>query len=131
MIGAERDLVDRKLVRYTPEVVVAIPSEEARRYAREYRRAITDGSLKIRTAAEWSAANAPAAPPEPEPEPPAPGDEPEPEEPAPAPEPEPEPEPLTTRKSYSTRQARLSQPVTADEPPDKDEAPDANYESRR
>jgi hypothetical protein len=96
MIGAERDLVDRKLVRYTPEVVVAIPSEEARRYAREYRRAITDGSLTVRTAAEWITQN-----------------------------------PDRTRETISPRQARLSQPVTADDPPDKDEAQDASYESRR
>jgi hypothetical protein len=97
MIGAERDLTDRKLVRYFPELVVAIPRDEARKYAREYRRAIADGSLEERTAAEWTAQN---------------------------------PTP-TTYDSHHPRQARLSTPVTADEPPDKDEAADAHYESRR
>lgn len=94
MIGAERDLADRRVVRYTPDLVVAIPHEEARRYAREYRRAIDDGSLSVRTAAEWMTQN--------------------------------------PDRSDSPRQARLSTPPTADDPPDKDEAPtDVSYESRR
>lgn len=120
MIGASRDLSDRKLVHYSPDVIVAIPHEEARKYAREYRRAISDGSLRERTAAEWAAQNAASDP--------APVDAAEPE---PTPDPPSEPEPLTTRKDFTMRQARLS-PTTADDPPDKDEAPDhAHHESRR
>ena len=53
LIGAERDAADRTVIHYHPEVVVAIPTDEARRYAREYRRAIADGSVKERTAADW------------------------------------------------------------------------------
>jgi hypothetical protein len=74
MIGAERDLIDRKAIRYMPELVVAIPTAEARRYAREYRRAIDNGSVTVRTADDWIAQQ---APPEPTPAEPA---EPEPAE---------------------------------------------------
>jgi hypothetical protein len=132
MIGASRDLSDRKLVHYTPEIIVGIPHEEARKYAREYRRAISDGSLKERTAAEWAAQNDLPAEPAPEPvlEP----------EPAAEPDPEPDsdpviarsPEPETTRKDFTMRQARLSTPMKADDLPDKDEAPsNADHQSRR
>jgi hypothetical protein len=53
LIGAERDLTDRTEIHYRPEVIVGIPTAEARQYAREYRRAISDGSVLQRTAEDW------------------------------------------------------------------------------
>lgn len=107
MIGAERDLNDRRVVRYTPDVVVAISHEEARKYAREYRRAIDDGSLKLRTAAEWATQNPP---------------------PAPAATPAPE-----TPKTSTEAGAPLPTSLKADDPPEapKDHARHAHHESRR
>jgi hypothetical protein len=55
LIGADRDLTNRRLVRYMPKMIVAIPRAEATKYAREYRRAIADGSVKEQTAAAWLA----------------------------------------------------------------------------
>ncbi len=106
MIGAERDLTDRTLVHYTPEVVVAISREEARKYAREYRRAIDSGSLKVRTAAEWMTQNPP---------------------PAPAALPAPQ-----TPETSTEAGAPLPTSLKADDPPEpKDHARHAHHESRR
>ena len=60
LIGAERDLIDPTEIRYTPEVIVAIPTSEVAKYAREYRRAIADGSVRERTEAEWRAQQTPS-----------------------------------------------------------------------
>ncbi len=53
LIGADRDPANRRKVRYNPKQIVALPHEEATRYAREYARAIEDGSLTQHTADEW------------------------------------------------------------------------------
>lgn len=53
LIGADRDPANRRKVRYNPKQIVAVPNEEAQRYAREYARAIADGSLTQHTAGEW------------------------------------------------------------------------------
>jgi len=55
LIGADRDAVERKKIRYRSKEIVAIPEGEARRYAREYARAIQEGELVARTADEWQA----------------------------------------------------------------------------
>jgi hypothetical protein len=59
LIGAARDLTQPRKVNYDPKLIVAIPATEARRYHREYRRAIANGSLTERTAAEWREQNKP------------------------------------------------------------------------
>lgn len=53
LIGADRDPTNRRKIRYRPKEIVALPHTEAQRYAREYARAIEDGSLVQHTAAEW------------------------------------------------------------------------------
>jgi len=53
LIGADRDPTNRRKIRYTPKLIVALPHVEAQRYAREYARAIADESLVQHTAAEW------------------------------------------------------------------------------
>lgn len=55
LIGAERDPSDRRKIRYREKQIVAIPSGEAVKYAREYRRSIADGALREHTKAEWVA----------------------------------------------------------------------------
>lgn len=53
LIGAARDHLQPRKIIYDPTLIVAIPATEARRYSREYRRAIANGSLTERTAAQW------------------------------------------------------------------------------
>jgi hypothetical protein len=53
LIGAVRDPEERRKIRYNTKAITAIPVVEARKYAREYQRAIADGSLTERTAAQW------------------------------------------------------------------------------
>ena len=71
LLGCERDPADPSVVSWRPELVVAISADEARRFAKEYRRAVTAGSLVTRTAAEWRAQQEPiqgrAADPPPDP----------------------------------------------------------------
>jgi len=57
-IGAERVATPPGLA-FHPEIVVAIPHEEYRKYRREYNRALSDGSLAKRTPAQWLEQNAP------------------------------------------------------------------------
>lgn len=54
LIGADRDASEPRKIRYRTKEIVAIPTDEARRYAREYGRLITDGSLVEHKAEEWS-----------------------------------------------------------------------------
>mgnify|MGYP001588205219 FL=1 len=54
LIGADRDAETPRKIRYRTKEIVAIPTDEARRYAREYGRLISDGSLVEHTAEEWS-----------------------------------------------------------------------------
>lgn len=54
LIGADRDADEPRKIRYRTKEIVAIPTDEARRYAREYGRLITDGSLVEHKAEEWS-----------------------------------------------------------------------------
>lgn len=61
-IGAERRATAPTVVDYHPEQIVAIPHDEFRKYRREYLRALRDGSLVERTAAEWQRQNEPTAP---------------------------------------------------------------------
>lgn len=61
-IGAERRADDPRVVDYHPEHVVAIPHDEFRKYRREYLRALREGSLVERTAAQWDAQNRQSAP---------------------------------------------------------------------
>jgi len=51
-IGATRQ--GKKIV-WSPDQVVAIPDQEWRKYRREYRRAVADGSLKMRTKEDFDA----------------------------------------------------------------------------
>lgn len=53
LIGADRDPVLRNKIRYTPKLIVGIPTAEAIKYAREYSRAIADGSLSARKESDW------------------------------------------------------------------------------
>ena len=54
IIGGERG---RNEVTFRPDEVVAITTSEFARYRREYTRALSNGSLRSRTAAEWKAQN--------------------------------------------------------------------------
>jgi hypothetical protein len=56
MIGATRDPKTPKIVAYDPEAVIMIPGDEAREYAREYRKAIASKDLIKRTRANFEAA---------------------------------------------------------------------------
>ena len=53
LLGAERDRSNPKSITYRPKVIIPIPKLEARKYGREYRRAIENGSVTQHTAAEW------------------------------------------------------------------------------
>lgn len=55
LVGAERDPRKPTEISWFPDVIVHIPEEEARLYAREYARAFRDGSLRKRTEAEFAA----------------------------------------------------------------------------
>lgn len=54
LIGAERDPTEPRKIRYNTKAIVAIPHDEAHRYAREYGRLIADEELVAHTADEWS-----------------------------------------------------------------------------
>jgi len=54
LIGADRDADEPRKIRYRTKEIVAIPKDEAHRFAREYGRLITDGSLVEHKADEWS-----------------------------------------------------------------------------
>jgi hypothetical protein len=54
LIGATRNPAEPRKIIYDPAVVVGIPHAEALKYAREYQRAVSDGSLTLRTAAAWT-----------------------------------------------------------------------------
>lgn len=54
LIGATRDPAQPNKIIYDPKVVVGIPQAEAQKYGREYQRSIADGSLTVRTAAQWN-----------------------------------------------------------------------------
>ncbi len=56
-IGAERRALEPTVVDYHPDIVVAIPHDEFRKYRREYLRAVREGSLVERTEQEWRAQN--------------------------------------------------------------------------
>lgn len=56
-IGAERRALEPTVVDFHPDIVVAIPHDEFRKYRREYLRAMREGSLVERTADEWRAQN--------------------------------------------------------------------------
>lgn len=58
-IGAERRANAPTVVDYHPDQIIAIPHDEFRKYRREYLRALRDGSLVERTAAEWQRQNEP------------------------------------------------------------------------
>lgn len=45
LIGAERDPSNERKIVYRTKDIVIIPADEARRYGREYQRAIADGDL--------------------------------------------------------------------------------------
>lgn len=53
LIGAERNPDEPRKIVYHPDAVIAIPHDEAQRYAREYRRLIAEGALVERTADDW------------------------------------------------------------------------------
>jgi hypothetical protein len=57
LIGAAHDPAEPRKILYDPKAIVGIPHAEAQKYAREYRRAISDGSLTVRTAAQWNEQN--------------------------------------------------------------------------
>lgn len=52
-IGAARDPANPRKLVYHPDQIIAVPHLEAQRFGREYARAILDGSLVQRSAAEW------------------------------------------------------------------------------
>jgi hypothetical protein len=54
LIGADRDADNPRKIRYRTKEIVAIPRDEATRYAREYARLIQDEALVAHTADEWS-----------------------------------------------------------------------------
>ena len=54
LIGADRDPTKPNKIRYRTEEIIAIPRDEAEKYAREYARLIADGALVAHTADEWS-----------------------------------------------------------------------------
>src|SRR5262245_41644442 len=51
-IGAHRTM---RGIEWEPDLIVAIPDDEAARYAKEYARAIRDESLVLRKAEDWVA----------------------------------------------------------------------------
>jgi hypothetical protein len=53
LIGAERDPEKPDQIRWFPDRIIHIPEPEASVYAREYARALRDGSLRKRTEAEY------------------------------------------------------------------------------
>lgn len=55
MIGASRTKDDPTVVQYDPTLIVGIPHAELSKHRRAYDRAIQNGSLSVRTAAEYSA----------------------------------------------------------------------------
>jgi hypothetical protein len=56
LIGAERDPRNPSEVTWFPDQIVCIPEPEATAYRREYARAVRDGSLRLRTEAEYAKA---------------------------------------------------------------------------
>jgi len=56
-IGATRRAKEPTVIDWQPDVIVAFPHDEYRRYRREYDRALRDKSLAKRTEAEWRAQN--------------------------------------------------------------------------
>lgn len=54
LIGAYRDAENPRKIRYRTKDIIAIPRDEADRYAREYARLIEDQELVAHTADEWS-----------------------------------------------------------------------------
>jgi hypothetical protein len=54
LIGADRDAETPRKIRYRTKEIVAIPRDEALRYAREYARLINDEALVEHDADEWS-----------------------------------------------------------------------------
>jgi hypothetical protein len=52
-IGAERRALEPTVIDYHPDIIVAIPHDEFRKYRREYLRALRDGSLASRTEQAW------------------------------------------------------------------------------
>lgn len=56
-IGAERRALEPQVVDFHPDIIVAIPHDEFRKYRREYLRALREGSLVERTAEAWQAQN--------------------------------------------------------------------------
>lgn len=55
LIGADRDPVERRKIRYREKEIIGITRGEALKYAREYRRSIADGSLREHTREQWLA----------------------------------------------------------------------------
>ena len=53
LIGADRDPTQPRKIRYRPKEIIAIPTDEAHRYGRDYGRLIADGELVEHTADEW------------------------------------------------------------------------------
>jgi hypothetical protein len=58
LIGASRDSRDPSKVTWDTELVVKIPEDEARRFAKEYARSLREGALKARSKPEFEACNA-------------------------------------------------------------------------
>lgn len=54
LLGAYRDADNPRKVRYRTKEIIAIPRDEAERYAREYGRLIEDEELVAHTADEWT-----------------------------------------------------------------------------
>lgn len=54
LIGADRDPQHPNKILYRTQEIIAIPRDEAEKYAREYARLIADESLVVRTADEWT-----------------------------------------------------------------------------
>lgn len=52
-IGAERDPSNPKAIVYHPEIIIVIPGNERRRYAREYSKALRSESLVEHTRVDW------------------------------------------------------------------------------
>lgn len=53
LIGATRSAATPTVVQYDTDKIVAISSDEYRRYLREYERAIVNGTLKRRKPEDW------------------------------------------------------------------------------
>ena len=93
LIGAQRNAREPTRIDYRPDQVVALTHAECAKYRHEYDRALSNGSLVRRTAADWLAycAAPAAAPVKPEPEPTTAG----------TPSPQPSPSPARPRRSAS------------------------------